>query len=79
MGTSHKVILAETLSPTFVGLTFQVILQMMMMIMTIMSFVGLTFQAIPLDDYHNQHDQYDQDLHTLYQYDQPRRWLKSVI
>ena len=25
MATSHKVILAETLSPTFVGLTFQVI------------------------------------------------------
>ena len=28
MATSHKVILAETLSPTFVGLTFQVILIM---------------------------------------------------
>ena len=26
MATSHKVILAETLSPTFVGLTFQVII-----------------------------------------------------
>ena len=25
MATSHKVILAETLSPTFVGLTFQVV------------------------------------------------------
>ena len=27
MATSHKVILAETLSPTFVGLTFQVIFE----------------------------------------------------